>query len=177
MIIQSKFDEKLEKIDKKVDSLNIDFEFIKKNNFSKNLKKCVEKNEQDLENVKNEIEDLKQEIDFLKIEIDKTQKDIPEFKEKLFVQIKNYIDKIKKEKEEEKKWRWSLFFVGLSKFGITDGTILSIILISITQLIQYLELLNIPEEQTYLVSLSGFSITILKSLKQVIKELKKKNVQ
>jgi len=73
-------------------------------------------------------------------------------------------------KDIGESWCWNKFVIGLSRFGITEGIIISSFLLVLTQLIQYLELLSIPENQSGYLVLSGFLITILKSIQQILKE-------
>ena len=73
-------------------------------------------------------------------------------------------------KDIGESWCWNKFVIGLSRFGITEGIIISSFLLVLTQLIQYLELLSIPENQSGYLVLSGFLITVLKSIQQILKE-------
>jgi hypothetical protein len=79
---------------------------------------------------------------------------------------------INAENLKKEKWSWNIFWVGLSKFGITDSVIVSFFVLVLAQMIEYLELLSLPDNHSFVVW-SGLLVIFLKSLKQNIKEFKK----
>jgi hypothetical protein len=82
------------------------------------------------------------------------------------------IKDINVENFKKEKWSWNIFWVGLSKFGITDSVIVSFFVLVLAQMIEYLELLSLPDNHSFVVW-SGLLVIFLKSLKQNIKEFKK----
>jgi len=126
------------------------------------------------ENYKQELAEFKESaVGAAKGRVDKKIQEITEnLADRINSQEKKIADYLRSTAQKE-GWSWGKFFVGLSKIGIPDGVIVSSLVLAIGQLINYLELLELPEGSVYLV-FSGLLVTILKTIKQT---LKKQNIE
>lgn len=143
----------IEKLNKVIDQLNE--EKKQAENYAKKLKNQTKSNP--------ELEEEKAKNENLQKEIEKLEKEVQTLAN----------DKAKLENKESEKWDWNKFFIGLSKFGITESTIISIVLLALTQAIEYLEVLELGENTGWVV-FSSLLIIVLKSTKQILKENNKK---
>lgn len=108
--------------------------------------------------------------EFAKIEdLESLRQEIVEFKESIGSQVASYVNH-KLENQTNEKFSWDKFTIGLAKVGITESTIISIIILALTQTIQYLETININDNLAGALPFIPFIIILLKSIKQTFKK-------